>query len=87
MRVERGRSERQCGGKLAYKSRVKARRHAERLPGLEVYRCPYCRRWHVGGHPGLVRVIVPRHSERNSRHARRAARQRGYAEEVELCLT
>ncbi len=82
MRTERGQSSHQCGGKTAHKSRTKARRHADRLPGLEVYRCPYCRAYHVGGNPDMARVIVPRHSERDNRHERRVARQRGYGEEV-----
>lgn len=84
MRTPRGRSVRQCGGKMPHKSHAKARQHAARLPGLEVYRCPYCRLYHVGGNPDTTRVMVPRGHEQSTRHARRAARQRGYAEEVEL---
>ena len=66
----------ECGGKVDHRSRRTALRHASHLPGMQVYRCSWCRWWHVGGEPGAERTIVaPGPVKRDNRKERRAVRR------------
>ena len=42
--------DRQCGGKARHKTKAGACAQADRAldVGMNVYRCPQCRHWHIG---------------------------------------
>lgn len=60
------RYETQCGGKLPHRSKSQALAHVrnmrrKRMAGsehLEVYRCPWCSRWHAGRKPGVNHALM-----------------------------
>lgn len=41
----------QCAGKFAFREPRMAQTVARRKKGLNIYKCPHCRSWHVGRAP------------------------------------